>query len=123
MAVSMMSLQSSLQSFVSQTPDIQGAALVSPDGLPLASHLPGQMDEDRVSAMSATMLSLGERIGRELSRGTVDRLFVEGSDGYGVLMACGDDAVLLVLASSSVKQGVLMLEIKRLVSDLRSALS
>ena len=123
MPISMMSLQSSLQSFVAQTPDIQGVALVSPDGLPLASHLPGHMDEERVAAMSATMLSLSERIGRELARGNIDRLFVEGNEGYGVLTACGDEAVLLVLAASSVKQGVLMLEIKRLLSELRSALS
>jgi uncharacterized protein len=112
-----------LQSFVSSTSDVQGAALVSPDGLPLASSLPGTMDEERTSAMSAAMLSLGERIGKELARGTVEKIMVEGNDGYGILMGCGDDAVLLVLASQSAKQGLLMLDIKRTVTELKAALN
>lgn len=111
-----------LQNFVTTTSDVQGAALVTPDGLPLASSLPGQMDEERVSAMSAAMLSLGERICKELLRGIIDRIFVEGNDGYGILTSCGEDAVFLVLANKSAKQGVLMLEIKRALVDLKPAL-
>jgi len=111
-----------LQNFVSATSDVQGAALVTPDGLPLASNLPGVMDEERVSAMSAAMLSLGERIGKELARGTIDRLYVEGEEGFSILTSCGQDAVFLVLAGKTAKQGVLMLEIKRAVSELKSTL-
>jgi len=116
-------LQDVLQNFVSSSPDVQGAALVSPDGLALASVLPGGMDEERTAAMSASMLSLGERIGRELSRGGVERIVVEGEKGYGVLVSCGNDAVLLVLASSAAKQGLLFLEIKRAVAQLTPLLA
>jgi uncharacterized protein len=112
-----------LQNFVAGTADIQGAALVSPDGLPLASTLPSGMDEERTSAMSAAMLSLGERIGKELARGEVDRIMVEGKDGYGILIGCGEDAVLLVLASQSAKQGLLMLDIKKTVGEIKAALN
>lgn len=108
-----------LQNFVTATSDVQGAALVTPDGLPLAATLPGAMDEERVSAMSAAMLSLGERIGQELGRGGIDRIYVEGDQGYGILTNCGDDAVLLILADKKAKQGVLMLEIKRAVSEIK----
>lgn len=116
-------LQDELQNFVSAGSDVQGAALVSPDGLALASVLPGGMDEERTAAMSASMLSLGERIGRELARGSIDRIVVEGEKGYGVLVGCGADAVLLVLAGSGVKQGLLFLEIKRVVSKLSPLLA
>ncbi|MBV8884254.1 MAG: roadblock/LC7 domain-containing protein [Chroococcidiopsidaceae cyanobacterium CP_BM_RX_35] len=112
-----------LQHFVSTTSDIQGAALVSPDGLPLASSLPVDMDEERTSAMSAAMLSLGERIGQELGRGTLDRIYVEGDKGYSILISCGEEAVLLVLASQAAKQGLPMLEIKKVVAELKAALS
>lgn len=122
MPINTAKLESILQNFVTGTSDVQGAALVSPDGLPLATILPGEMDEERVSAMSATMLSLGERIGSELSRGVLDRIYVEGTNGFGILTSCGQDAVLLVLASKSAKQGVLMLEIKRLIPELKTAL-
>ena len=112
-------LGSILQNFVTGTIGVQGAALVTPDGLPLAASLPGGMDDERVSAMSASMLSLGERIGIELSRGSVDRIYVEGNKGFGILTSCGQDAVLLVLASETAKQGLLMLEIKRLLAELK----
>jgi uncharacterized protein len=111
-------LQQELQNFVSGASDVQGAALVSPDGLALASALPAGMDEERTAAMSASMLSLGERIGHELARGVVERIVVEGEKGYGVLVNCGNDAVLLVLAGSGVKQGILFLEVKRVVAKL-----
>ena len=122
MPINAAKIESILQNFVSGTGDIQGATLVSPDGLSLATVLPSAMDDEKVSAMSAAMLSLGERIGNELSRGTIDRIFVEGDKGYGVLTNCGEDAVLLVLASQSAKQGLLMLEIKRLTEELKLVL-
>jgi uncharacterized protein len=112
-----------LQNFVSSTADVQGVALVSPDGLPLASNLPANMDEERTSAMSAAMLSLGERIGKELARGTVEKIMVEGDTGYGILTGCGDEAVLLVLATQGAKQGMLMLDIKRAVGELKAILN
>lgn len=112
-----------VQKFVSATPDIQGAALVTPDGLSLTAVLPVSMDEERTAAMSAAMLSLGEKIGQELSRGIVDRIVVEGEKGFSVMVACGDDAVLLVLASKQAKQGLLFLEIKRLVKELAPLLA
>jgi len=123
MSVNVAKLESILQNLVTSTSDVQGAALVSPDGLPLASTLPSGMDEERVSAMSAAMLSLGERIGNELARGAIDRLYVEGDKGYGILTSCGEEAVLLVLASKAAKQGLLMLEIKRVTGELKAVLS
>ena len=54
--------------------DIEAAAIVSVDGLSIASSLPQGVEEDRVSAMSAAMLSLGERIASELGRGMLDEV-------------------------------------------------
>ena len=122
MAINSEKLGYILRDFVSTTADVQGAAMVTPDGLPLATSLPTGMDDERVSAMSAAMLSLGDRIGRELARGEIDRIYVEGDEGFSILTSCGEDAVFLVLAGKSAKQGVLMLEIKRTLTDLKSIL-
>jgi predicted regulator of Ras-like GTPase activity (Roadblock/LC7/MglB family) len=122
MAINSQKLNQVIQNFVARTSDVQGAAVVTPDGLPLASSLPGEMDEERVSAMSAAMLSLGERIGKELLGGNADRIFVEGDEGFTILTTCGNDAVFLVLASKEAKQGMLMLEIKRTLTDVKPAL-
>ncbi|HEY9613948.1 roadblock/LC7 domain-containing protein [Allocoleopsis sp.] len=119
MAINSQKIGHVLQNFVTTTADVQGSALVTPDGLPLASSLPGGMDDERVSAMSAAMLSLGERIGKELARGDIDRIYVEGSEGFSILTKCGEEAVFIVLAGKAAKQGVLMLEIKRALSELK----
>jgi len=122
MAINSEKLGQIISSFVSATNDVEGAAIVTPDGLPLATTLPGGMDDERVSAMSAAMLSLGERIGKELVRGAIDRIYVEGNQGLSILTSCGEDAVFLVLATKQAKQGLLMLEIKRTLGDLKSIL-
>jgi len=51
-----------LRNLQASTADIEASAVVSVDGLIMASALPRDVEEDRVSAMSAAMLSLGERI-------------------------------------------------------------
>lgn len=122
MAINSEKLGHILKDFISATNDVEGAAIVTPDGLPLATTLPSNMDDERVSAMSAAMLSLGERIGKELVRGAIDRIYVEGNQGLSILTSCGEDAVFLVLATQQAKQGLLMLEIKRTLGDLKSIL-
>lgn len=100
------------------TPDIEASAVVSVDGLIMASALPQDVEEDRVSAMSAAMLSLGERIASELRRGQLDQVFVRGEQGYVILMAIGEEAVLTALADSRAKLGLVFLDMRRTATEL-----
>lgn len=100
------------------TADIEASAVVSVDGLIMASSLPAGIEEDRVSAMSAAMISLGERIAQELSRGDLDQVYIRGDNGYVVLMSIGEEAVLTGLARSNAKLGLIFLDMKRAVGDL-----
>jgi predicted regulator of Ras-like GTPase activity (Roadblock/LC7/MglB family) len=100
------------------TPDIEASAVVSVDGLIMASSLPSGVDEDRISAMSAAMLSLGDRIAGELRRGQLNQVYIRGTEGIIVLMAIGDEAVLTVMARTSAKLGLIFLDMKRAAADL-----
>ena len=100
------------------TPDIEASAVVSVDGLIMASSLPAGVDEDRISAMSAAMLSLGDRIANELARGRLNQVYIKGDDGIIVLMAVGEEAVLTVLARSQAKLGLIFLDMNRATDDL-----
>ena len=100
------------------TPDIEASAVVSLDGLMMASSLPAGMEEDRISAMSAAMLSLGERIAGELGRGYLDQVYIKGENGYVILMSVGDEAVLTVLARKQAKLGLIFLDMRRTVEQL-----
>lgn len=107
-----------LRDLQASTPGIEASAVVSVDGLIMASSLPAGVDEDRISAMSAAMLSLGERIASELNRGQLDRVYISGSKGIIVLIAVGEDAVLTVLARSEARLGLIFLDAKRAAADL-----
>jgi predicted regulator of Ras-like GTPase activity (Roadblock/LC7/MglB family) len=104
------------------TPDVEASAVVSVDGLIMASALPSGVEEDRVAAMSAAMLSLGERIASELGRGSLDQVYVHGDKGYVVLMSIGEEAVLTALAREEAKLGMIFLEMRRAVDDLSKLL-
>jgi uncharacterized protein len=107
-----------LRDLQASSPDVEASAVVSVDGLTMASALPADVEEDRVAAMSAAMLSLGERIATELGRGVLDQVYIKGQKGYVVLMAVGSEAVLTVLARQQAKLGLLFLDMRRATEDL-----
>ncbi len=100
------------------SPDIEASAVVSVDGLPIATALPREVEEDRVSAMSAAMLSLGERIASELGRGALTEVYIKGEKGYVILQSVGTEAVLTVLAREGAKMGLVFLDMRRAAEDL-----
>lgn len=107
-----------LRDLQSSTGDVEAAAIVSVDGLSIASSLPSDIEEDRVSAMSAAMLSLGERIANELGRGVLDQVYIKGDDGYVILMSVGEEAVLTTLVREGAKLGLIFLDMRRTADDL-----
>lgn len=108
-------LESVLDGLLRSAPQIEATAMVSADGLPMASRLPASLEEDRVSAMTAAMLSLGERAAGELGRGGLQQIFVEGASGFVILMSAGD-AVLCAITSRQAKVGLVLYEMRKAAS-------
>ncbi len=107
-----------LRELQATSPDIEASAVVSVDGLTIASALQQGVEEERVSAMSAAMLSLGERISDELGRGMLEQVYIKGLSGYVVLMSVGEEAVLTALAREQAKLGLIFLDMRRAAQDL-----
>lgn len=111
-----------LQDLNSSSYDIEASALVSIDGLMMVSALVGELDEDHVGAMSAAVLSTGERTAAELSRGELEQVLIKGANGYVVVTHTGPDAVITVLAQSSAKLGLVFLDVKRTAEKIAKVL-
>jgi len=111
-------LAAALDEFLAVSPDVEAAAIVSADGLPMASALPPDVEEDRLAAMSAALLTLGERAADGLGKGTLSQVFVEGANGYVVLMQAGADAVLVAVTSKSTKVGLVLFEMRKAASTI-----
>lgn len=97
----------------STSADIQASAVISTDGLMMAALLPQGLDQDRMGAMSAALLSLGARVARELDRGELEQVLVKGEHGYVLMVQGGEEAVLTVMASPVAKLGLIFLDAKR----------
>ena len=115
-------LEQLLDDLLRSTPEIESAAVVSYDGLPMASAMPGTMDTDRVAAMSAALLSLGERAAEGLGRGLLSQVFVEGEHGTVCLVAAGDEGVLVGVAPREAKIGLVLFELKSTAAAIASVL-
>ena len=102
--------------------DIEASAVISTDGLMISAVLPQSLDEDRVGAMSAAMLSLGDRTAQELSRGKLEQVLVKGDTGYVLMTYAGSDAVVTVLAKPKAKLGLIFLDVKRAVENIGKVL-
>ena len=107
-----------LKELEATTPDVEASAVVSIDGLIIASALPQDVEEDRVAAMSAAMLSLGERTSKELKKGSLEQVFVKGINGYVLMMGAGQEAVLTALARKDAKLGLGFLDMKRTADEI-----
>jgi predicted regulator of Ras-like GTPase activity (Roadblock/LC7/MglB family) len=107
---------------LAQAPEVEAAAVVSFDGLPMASALPATMDEDRVAAMSASLLSLGERAAEGLGRGGLNQVYIEGASGTVFLVSAEDEAVLVAVAASGAKVGMMLYEVRRAASSVAEVL-
>ncbi|HGX92356.1 MAG TPA: hypothetical protein ENK35_03480 [Candidatus Tenderia sp.] len=98
--------------------DIEASAVISTDGLMMAAQLPSGLDEDRVGAMGAAMLSLGDRTAQELSRGKLEQVLIKGDSGYVLMTHAGSEAVLSVLAKSEARLGLIFLDVKRAAESI-----
>lgn len=115
-------LNSLLRNLVQGTPDVEACALLSDDGLMIASYLPQNADETRVAGMTATLASLGNRAASELERGDVEQVMIRGSKGYAVMQQAPADTLLLVLATRSAKLGLIFLDMRNAVDDIKKYL-
>jgi predicted regulator of Ras-like GTPase activity (Roadblock/LC7/MglB family) len=107
-----------LRSLQAESPDVVAAALMSEDGLIIASALPQHIEEVRVGGMSATLLSLGMRAASELSLGHVEQVLIRGQEGYAVMSTAASGTLLLVVTTHQAKLGLLFLDMNRAIAEI-----
>jgi len=115
-------LNRALRKLQNDSPGIEASALISEDGLMIASALPEGVEETRVAGMTATLLNLGSRGAVELNRGGVQEIIVRGERGYAVLIGAGRGVLLLALTDESSKLGLVFFDMRETVRALQRVL-
>jgi len=97
---------------------IEAAIVVGIEGLPIAACLPSDLDETLLAAMTAALLSVGERVASDLEKGALHQVFAQGAAGALIMVAAGPDAVLMVSTSKKASLGLVFLKIEKAAKQI-----
>lgn len=89
----------------------EGAFLVRPDGLVVASWTSGPRDSSVAAAMSAAVLNIGANVMKQLELGELKRVVVSGDKGDIVLVKAGENMILSVITGKAVNLGVIFVKL------------
>ena len=113
-------LEGVLNELQGSIPEIEACAIVSVEGLPIVSALPTDVDEAKVAAMTAAMLTLGEKAAMELGKGELEQVNIKGVNGWLLVIQAGMNACLTVSTTANAKLGLIFLDMKRAAEKVAS---
>ncbi|MEU6367624.1 roadblock/LC7 domain-containing protein [Streptomyces sp. NPDC046931] len=96
-----------LDNNLSRIAGVQGAVLLSNDGIRLSAYLLERDQAERVAAAASGIASTMKAISREIAGGAVIRQLVEMDDRYLCIVGCGSGSTLIVVASRKARLGEL----------------
>lgn len=109
-----------LSELKSNVSDIRGAALVSSDGLTIASDMPADINMARTSAMSAALLGLGKKSTESLMLGDLKGIEIKANNAMYIILSAGNRAVLAIIANADCNLGLIHMETQIAVEKLIS---
>lgn len=115
-------IQTILNSVVNDSMDIKGAVVVDNDGLLLASVLSGDIDGNRVAAVSAGLISLATRSAQQLGQGEVTQTLIQAKQGNIIAIRAGAKAAFVALTSTEANLGMAFLECRDAAETVEQAL-
>lgn len=107
-----------LKELRSDSNGVQAVVLISSDAMALASDMPDGMEEELMSATASSLIAAGERVAGELSRGSLDQVYLRGQEGDLVVVKVNDDALLACTVDNAAKMGMTLLEVNRCAQKL-----
>lgn len=102
------------------TPGVSAVALVSNDGLIIASLLPDNIEDERVAAISAALINQGETSAEDAMLGEMSQISIRGKDGFIIITRAGKDTLLTVFTTTSAKLGLVLYDINCAMKELKS---
>lgn len=110
--------RSLLRTLSGKVDSVRSTAVVTFDGLMVASVLAEGISAERFGAMCASLLSLSTRAAREVERGDLRQVIIEGEQGPMLLSRAGNLGVLAVASDPTPNLGRLILESKSTAAAL-----
>lgn len=102
--------------------DIDASAIISRDGILLASDIPRDVHAETFAAMSATMLGAAETAISELKRGVPERLIAESTEGKVIATGAGSKALLTILTGPEAGLGLILVNVDKAADQVKELL-
>jgi len=100
--------------------DVQGAAVVSRDGLLIADSLPKDIDSEIFSSMSATMHGAAETAISELKVGTCQTTMAESEKSTVLVAGVNPTFLLVLLTAKGANLGLIRVEMKKAAEKIKA---
>lgn len=111
-------LKAILQNVVSNSTDMSGAVVVDNDGLLLASALNSSVDDNRVAAVSAGLISLAGRSAEQLGQGAVIQTLIKAENGNIIALRAGARAAFVALTPTDANLGMAFIECQDAAAEI-----
>ena len=115
-------LTDTLRGLRQASPHVVGSAVVTADGFVVASDLPDEQYEKKVTVMAMAMLTMGQEATDELGKSDVERVLVESTDNYMVMVNAGPKAVLAAVSRKETVLGLLFVTVREAAEKVRTLL-
>ena len=105
-----------------KSPEMEASAVVTRDGLTVASALNPGVDPDRIGAMCAALLGLADTAATEMARGELKLVLLHGTEGVLLLVHIGQSHVLALSATTEIKLGMVLVDAKKAAATVATML-
>jgi len=101
-----------------ETSELTRCVVVTRTGIKIAPD----MDADSYSASSAALIDLGERVVASLDHGSLEELVINAIGGYVILVAVGQDYMLLGATPAAMKMGYYLPYLRKMAWELETVI-
>lgn len=109
-----------LENLMDNIDGVRSAALVSDTGLIVQAVLEEGISEIKLAAMTATILSVAERVLKELKSGNLDVCVLQGDAGNFVVMEAGNELILAVCLEYNARMDTCFTEMRKISEQIKT---
>ncbi|MEM2134689.1 MAG: roadblock/LC7 domain-containing protein [Candidatus Jordarchaeaceae archaeon] len=91
---------------IEDTTKLEGLAVITRDGVRIASSASASVDADMLSAASAAMISTGEMASMQLNYGSLSDIIIRGDNGHILLTRAGPNHMLVAASKDTSQLGL-----------------
>jgi predicted regulator of Ras-like GTPase activity (Roadblock/LC7/MglB family) len=110
--------------------NVEASAVISKSqGLTISTHYPEGTDEglvpdeDVIAGRSTQIQEATRKVFKQLKRGPLVRMLIEGETGYVIICDAGDDAILVVLTTKRANIGYMFFMMTRIAKRIEKVLA